>query len=109
MRQRKRQAALFANLNETSLNRGTGKQNPEKLAIQSEMSQTVLNSIAELDEKHRLPIILRYYHQLSTKEIADILNIKLGTVHSRLANARKRIAKNLQRNQQQAAAQKAAE
>lgn len=108
LRKRQRQAALFADLNEASLNRASRKPSPERQAIQTEMSQTVLNSIAQLNEKHRLPIILRYYHELSTKEIAEILNIRLGTVHSRLDTARKRIGANLKRSGQKIAAKKAA-
>jgi RNA polymerase sigma-70 factor (ECF subfamily) len=41
-----------------------------------------------MDEKHRIPIVLRYYHDLSIVEIANILGIPEGTVHSRLNTAR---------------------
>lgn len=110
LRKRQRRAALFASLTEASINRRTGIASPEKQVIQSEQSQTILQALAQLNEKHRLPVILRYYHDLSTKEIAEILNIKLGTVHSRMNTARKRIAGNLQRGgQKQAAASKGAE
>lgn len=108
LRKRVRHATIYANLNDASRNRAASKSNPERQVIQSEKSQALWDSIAELDEKHRLPIILRYYHELSTKEIAEILKIKLGTVHSRLDTARKRIAGNLLRSQPKADAQKAA-
>jgi len=44
-----------------------------------------------MDEKHRIPTVLRYYHELSVAEIAEILQIPEGTVHSRLNTARKQL------------------
>ena len=44
-----------------------------------------------LGEKQRLPVILRYYHNLPVGEIAQILEINEGTVHSRLNTARARL------------------
>ena len=108
LRKRNRQAALYAHLNELSLTQFKEKANPEQQVISSEQSETIWQSIASLDEKQRLSIILRYYHGLSTKEIAETLNIKLGTVHSRLAIARKRIGGNLRRSQRKIAVQKRA-
>jgi RNA polymerase sigma-70 factor (ECF subfamily) len=64
---------------------------PEQTVIRSEVVQALERAISELDEKHRLPVVLRYYHELSISEIARILNITEGTVHSRLFNARERM------------------
>ena len=44
-----------------------------------------------MDEKHRIPTVLRYYHELSVTEIPEILRIPEGTVHSRLNTARKQL------------------
>ena len=41
-------------------------------------------AIDDLDDKHRLPVLLRYYHGLSVLEIAHALDLSEGTVHSRL-------------------------
>jgi RNA polymerase sigma-70 factor (ECF subfamily) len=49
-----------------------------------------------LDEKHRIPIILRYYHDLPAAEIAEMLGIPVGTVHSRLNHARERLRTRLE-------------
>jgi RNA polymerase sigma-70 factor (ECF subfamily) len=64
---------------------------PEQTMIQSEVSASLLKAVAELDEKHRIPIVLRYFHDLSVPEIARILEINEGTAHSRLSNARERL------------------
>ena len=46
---------------------------------------TVLNSLARLDEIFRAPIALFYLEQYSYGEIAEILHVPLGTVKSRIA------------------------
>lgn len=61
----------------------------EDSAIQHESSETLWRAIHSMDEKHRIPIVLRYYHELSVAEIASILQIPDGTVHSRLNTARR--------------------
>lgn len=64
---------------------------PEETVIQNEADLIIQNAIYGLDERHRLPIILRYYHDLSVAEIAETLDIPQGTVHSRLNTARERL------------------
>jgi RNA polymerase sigma-70 factor (ECF subfamily) len=62
---------------------------PEDCTIQNETDRFIWETVSKLDEKHRLPILLRYVHELPVPEIADILHISQGTVHSRLHYARK--------------------
>jgi RNA polymerase sigma-70 factor, ECF subfamily len=64
---------------------------PEQAAIQNEMDQNIWDAVDGLDEKHRLPVILRYTHELSVPEIAHVLHLSQGTVHSRLHYARKEL------------------
>jgi RNA polymerase sigma-70 factor, ECF subfamily len=61
----------------------------EDKAVQDESNETLWRAIHSMDEKHRIPIVLRYYHDLSVAEIASILQIPEGTVHSRLNTARR--------------------
>ena len=70
---------------------GTRLPSVEEDAIQHESDETLWRSIHNMDEKHRIPIVLRYYHELSVAEIASILQIPEGTVHSRLNTARKHL------------------
>ncbi|MCP5100401.1 MAG: RNA polymerase sigma factor, partial [Chloroflexi bacterium] len=65
---------------------------PEELALQNEITQQLWLTVETLNENHRLPIILRYGHNLSIREIASLLDLKEGTVHSRLHNAQKKLA-----------------
>ncbi len=63
----------------------------EETAIQEESSEALWRVIHSMDEKHRIPVVLRYYHDLSVAEIARVLQIPEGTVHSRLNTARRQL------------------
>ena len=63
----------------------------EESVIQTEKEKAAWNALNELDEKHRMVMILRYSQELPVHEIAEILSITEGTVHSRLHTARKRL------------------
>ena len=64
---------------------------PEDLVIQNETEATVWKSLNKLDEKHRMVVLLRYFHDLSISEISEILSVNEGTIHSRLYNAREKL------------------
>ena len=54
-------------------------------------------SMRRLEEKLRVPIVLRYYHDYPVAEIAHLLNISEGTVHARLDSAREKITRLLEK------------
>jgi len=64
---------------------------PEETAIRREDDQQIWEEVDALGEKHRLPVILRYVHELTVPEIAAILGASQGTVHSRLHYAREKL------------------
>ena len=64
---------------------------PEEAAIRNESDEIVAQAVSSLDEKHRLAVVLRYYNELPIAEIARLLDISEGTVHSRLFTARERL------------------
>lgn len=68
---------------------GASAPSVEDHAIRNESSEALWCVIHSMNEKHRIPIVLRYYHELSVAEIANVLQIPEGTVHSRLNTARK--------------------
>jgi RNA polymerase sigma-70 factor (ECF subfamily) len=53
-------------------------------------------AIAELPDVFRTAIVLREIQGLSYEEIADITEVSLGTVKSRIARARQRLQSDLQ-------------
>ena len=64
---------------------------PETVTAQHEQNDAVWQAVQSLGEKHRWPVILRYYHDLPVAEIAAVLGLSEGTVHSRLSIARDRL------------------
>ena len=60
-------------------------------AFQSERRTEVLAAVDTMTPDHRQILLLRYYDDLSYAEIAEVLEIKLGTVMSRLSRARNRL------------------
>ena len=64
---------------------------PEEMVIQNEKEAALWKALQQMDERHRMVVVLRYFHELSVMEIADVLSINEGTVHSRLHNAREKL------------------
>lgn len=64
--------------------------------IQTEKERQVKQAVQLLDFKHRAVVVLFYYNEMSTKEIAKVLGCTEGTVKSRLFTARKKLKKKLQ-------------
>ena len=69
---------------------------PEETVIGDEEDALIWKALERLGEKQRIPIVLRYYHDLSITEIAELLGIKEGTVHSRLSIGRERLRSELE-------------
>ena len=64
---------------------------PEECILQSEVDRSIWAAVDNLDDNHRIPVILRYVHEFNVLEIARILHLNQGTVHSRLHYARQRL------------------
>ena len=65
---------------------------PETQSLSRERSDAVSRCIQQLPTDFREAIILRELQQMSYREIADITGVPSGTVMSRLARARSRLA-----------------
>jgi RNA polymerase sigma-70 factor, ECF subfamily len=68
-------------------------QNPEEFLLNRVMSQDVLVAIDALSIDFRMVVILADLQEFSYKEIAEILDIPVGTVMSRLFRGRKQLQK----------------
>jgi RNA polymerase sigma-70 factor, ECF subfamily len=68
---------------------------PEEAVIQNEKEAALWRSLNQLDERHRIVVILRYFHELPVTEISEILSVNEGTIHSRLHNAREKLRDSL--------------
>lgn len=56
-----------------------------------EQQNQVRDALARLEEHHRLILMLREFEEFDYQTIATILDVKIGTVRSRLARARARL------------------
>jgi RNA polymerase sigma-70 factor (ECF subfamily) len=65
---------------------------PQKAAEQSDQADRMQRLLAELPEDYRLMIVLRYWHDLSYEEIAEITDQTVSAVKSRLHRARRQLA-----------------
>ena len=68
---------------------------PEEIVIRREEQVNLRKALADLPEQHRVILILREMDGLDYQEIAQVLDIELGTVKSRLARARRALREKL--------------
>ena len=71
---------------------------PQEFAEGEELRQAVAAGMNRLSEDHRQVLVLREMQELSYGEIAQVLEVDLGTVKSRISRARKALRKILLEN-----------
>lgn len=74
------------------------RQDPQERLEQTERKQALTQAMQELTEQHRRLLLMREVSGLSYQEIADALEVDLGTVKSRIARARMQLRKILLRD-----------
>ena len=71
---------------------------PQDAAERTEVRTAVAAGLQQLSEGHRQVLVLREIQGLSYEEIADVLEVDLGTVKSRISRARTALRKILLEN-----------
>jgi RNA polymerase sigma-70 factor (ECF subfamily) len=66
---------------------------PAIMAQNKELCDIVMQSLMKLDDAHRAVVVLRDIEGMNYARIAEVLNIELGTVKSRLSRARSNLRK----------------
>lgn len=70
---------------------------PRQDADVAAIRQILDQHLNELDQRYREPLVLRYYQDLSYRDIADILHIPLGTVSIRIKRGLEKLRLNIPR------------
>jgi len=71
--------------------RASDAPSPERLYQSKQLDRTLQESLGKLSPKLRTVIVLKEIEELSYEEIADTLEISMGTVKSRIARAREEL------------------
>ena len=65
---------------------------PEPQIMQNEQEEMVQRLLAELAPEYREAVVLRYWHELSYDEIAEMMDTTVSAIKSRLFRARRQLA-----------------
>lgn len=61
---------------------------PEEEAVRTETQEEIQRAIEALPENYRAAVVLKYLHDMSLQEIADILDVPVSTVKTRIHRGR---------------------
>lgn len=75
-----------------------GENGPEKQAVASEQRRVLNSAIADLPEDMRSAIVLRDVQGFSYEEIAEMLEVNIGTIKSRISRGREKLRQILREN-----------
>ena len=67
---------------------GTRVETPEEIALFKADAEAIQKALAQLQPQFREVIVLREINQMNYRDIAEIINVPIGTVMSRLSRAR---------------------
>ncbi|MGK5092692.1 sigma-70 family RNA polymerase sigma factor [Deltaproteobacteria bacterium TL4] len=82
---------LPANFEEATLIYMDHSPSPERLVLNAQRKQIIQRALHKLSDNHRLVLYLHYQDDVPVHEIAEILDVPVGSVKSRLFYARTRV------------------
>lgn len=65
---------------------------PEQVVVSQQQADTVQRLLDTLPASYRTPVILRYWYDMSYREIADVMGVTESTIKTRLHRARAKLA-----------------
>ena len=97
LRRRQRGLKVFAEVEDESavIDAATTEPSPLGAVISAEERAKVQNAIARLPENYRVPLVLRYYSELSYDEIAQELGVDRNNVAALIFRAKKELRRRL--------------
>jgi RNA polymerase sigma-70 factor (ECF subfamily) len=69
---------------------------PEQVVIEGQVADEVQQLLDTLPPSYRTPVILRYWYDMSYREIAETMGVTESTIKTRLHRARSKLAQNAQ-------------
>ncbi len=97
VRDKKRRTGILENLGRQDIH--PAPKNAADHTEQREMTARMAAAMDQLSIAHRTILLLKYWDDLSYLEISEVLDIKLGTVMSRLSRAKEKLSLVLEREQ----------
>lgn len=70
---------------------------PDEAAIEAEASASVIRALKALPRRQRECLVLRYYLDLSDREIAEALGVSMGAVKQHLHRGREKLEQSMER------------
>lgn len=74
-----------------------GRERSDAEAERRRLGAAIAEGVAALPDTHRAVLVLREYHELDYADIAEVLELDIGTVKSRLSRARAQLREHLTR------------
>ena len=97
-RKKNRQNTSLDNLLDMGWSPADESNAPEKQAMRSELRRNLNRAIQELPEEMRSAIVLRDIRGFAYEEIADMLNVNIGTIKSRISRGREKLREKIMTN-----------
>ena len=88
---RPRKGVTFSSLDEGTYDLAAEGESPSDAAERTERRRVVLECVDRLGPKHRIVVVLHYLNGLNLAEIAEIVEVPIGTVKSRLHYALRKL------------------
>ena len=88
---RPRKGVTFSSLDDGTLDIAAEGESPGEAAERAERRRVVLECVDTLGPKHKIVVVLHYLNGLNLAEIAEIVEVPVGTVKSRLHYALRKL------------------
>jgi RNA polymerase sigma-70 factor (ECF subfamily) len=96
-RQKRRYQRATAEVLQQGIETKNAPLGPDKKAIHTEEIEAMRQCLYEMDESLQTPLVMKYFCELNSNEIGEILELKPGTVRKRLCKGRIILAETLLR------------
>ncbi len=100
-RKNKRQKNLFSLMEDELYMRRLEKvqaTNSENILVQKELVNYMMENLYSLKDHYRIPLILFYFDGMQYQKIAEVMDISMGTVKSRISKGKQKLKETMEVN-----------